>query len=221
MEGHSLEFLNKLATSPAGCLFHLVLLDHQRDAFQRNLNHFCSSIAKGLASVGCEMSDDADVASVLDVSAIMKLLHTDWRGVNDSDLYCPQATPSVGVVSCTYQHWFQPCSKHRRYCQLPVSGRRMQRFLQFRLSSHTLPIVTGSFASRHVDRSDRVCSHCANRSVADEMHAVFECHALQPWKQHYAPSFSSDTDTMTSCFGQKDHMQVFRSILGCVDFLEI
>lgn len=88
MEAHSGVF-NKLATSPAGSLFHLVLLDNQRDAFQGSLNNFCSSIAKGLACVGYEMSDDADVASVLNVSAIMKLLHTDRRDINDFDLYCP------------------------------------------------------------------------------------------------------------------------------------
>ena len=83
-----MEFFNKLATSPAGSLSHLVLLDNERNAFPRNLNNFCSSIAKGLASVEYEMADDADVASVLDVSAMMKLLHTDWRGVNDFDLSC-------------------------------------------------------------------------------------------------------------------------------------
>ena len=119
------------------------------------------------------MSNDPGVASVLDVSAIIKLLHTDLQGVNDFDLYCPRAAPSVGVVSCTYHHWFQPYSRRRSYCQLPVSGRRMQRFLQFRLSSHSLPIVTGRFAGQHVARADRVCSHCADRSVADGTHVVF------------------------------------------------
>lgn len=47
--------------------------------------------------------------------------------------------------------------------------------------SHALPIVTGRFASgQHVDRSDRVCSHCAAGSVADELHVVFESLALRP-----------------------------------------
>ncbi len=77
------------------------------------------------------------------------------------------------------------------------SGRRMRRFLQFRLSSHSLPIVTGRFAGRHVDRAERVCSHCADGSVADEMHVVFECHALQPLRRQYAPLFSSDSVRLT------------------------
>ena len=173
-----------------------------------------------LASVGYEMSSNPGVASVLDVSAVMVLLHTDLQGVNDFALYCPRTAPSVGVVSCTYHQWFQPYSKRRRYCQLPVSGRRMQRFLQFRLSSHSLPIVTGSFAGQHVTRADRVCSRCADRSVGDEIHVVFKCPALWPFRQQYAALFTSDTDTMRSCFEQ-DHMQVFSFILDCLDFLDI
>ena len=39
-------------------------------------------------------------------------------------------------LSVTY-HCFERFSKHRRYCQLPVSGRRMQRFLRFRLGLTT------------------------------------------------------------------------------------
>ena len=218
---HTLEFFNKLATNPAGSLFHLVLLDNQHDAFRQGVNNFCGSVAKGLASVGYKMSNDSGVAAVLDVSAIMKLLHTQLQGVNNFHLYSPRAAPSVGVVSCTYHHWFQPYSKHRRYYQLPVSGRRMQRFLQFRLSSHLLPIVTGRFAGQHVPRADMVCSHCAGRSVANEMHVVFECRALQPVRQQYAPLFSSDTNTMRSFFAQKNHMQVFKFVLGCLDFLDI
>ncbi len=148
-------------------------------------------------------------------------LHTNLQGVNDFDLYCPPAAPSVGVVSCTYHHWFRPYSKLRRYCQLPVSGRRMQRFLQFGLSSHSLPIATGRFAGQHVAKADRVCSHCATRSVANEMHVVFECHALRSLRQQYAALFTPDTDTMRSFFWQDDHMQVFRFILDCLDFLDI
>ena len=90
-----------------------------------HFGHFGSSTAtglKGLASVGCEMSSSLSFGSVLDVSAIMKLLHTDLPGVIVFDLYCPRAAPSAGVLSCTYHHCFQPYSKCRRNCQLPVSA---------------------------------------------------------------------------------------------------
>ena len=36
---------------------------------------------------------------------------------------CPRQAPT-----CTYQQWFILYSPSRRYCQLPVSGKRMQRF---------------------------------------------------------------------------------------------
>ena len=49
---------------------------------------------------------------------------------------------------------------------------------------------------------------------------VFECPALHPLRQQYSSLFTSDTDTMRSFFGQKDHMQVFRFILNCLDFLK-
>ena len=34
-------------------------------------------------------------------------------------------------------------SARRRYCELPVSGKNVKRFLQFRLGCHKLPIATG------------------------------------------------------------------------------
>ena len=105
---------------------------------------------------------------MLNVSAILKLLHTDLQGVNDFDLYCPQVAPLVGAVCCTCHHWFQPYSKSKCYCRQNVSSRRMQRILLFKLSSHSLSdsVETGCFARRHVERADRLCSHCVDGSVA-------------------------------------------------------
>ncbi len=56
---------------------------------------------------------------------------------------------------------------------IPVSGRRMQRFLQLRLGSHQLPGVLGCFAGgQHVARANRVCIRCVGVAVADEMHMI-------------------------------------------------
>jgi len=199
-----------------------VLLDNLHDAFQRGVNNFSKSISANLATVGYDMSCDAFTVSTIDVSAVTELLQQHLQGDNAFDLYCPRAAPTVGVVSCTYHQWFRPYSKRRRYCQLPVSGRRMQRLLQFRLSSHSLPIVTGRFAGgQHVARVDRVCSHCGPGSLADELHLVHECPILQPLRLRYAELFTSDTDTMRSFFCQKDHMKVFNFILDCLDFLKL
>ena len=152
----------------------------------------------------------------------MELSQGHLQGPHDFALHSPRSAPSRGVVSCTYHQWFQPYSRCRRYCQLPVSGRRMRRFLRFRLGCHALPIVAGRFAGgQHVDRADRLCSHCGEHSVGDELHMVFECPALHPMRQRYFSLFTSDTDTMRSFFGQKDHMQVFRFLLDCLDFLKV
>ena len=69
----------------------------------------------------------------------------------------------------------------------------MQRFLQFRLGSHQLPIVLGRFAGvQHVARANRVCTHCGSVAVADELHMIIECPALQAVRQRYTPLFSTD-----------------------------
>ena len=109
----------------------------------RGAGKFCSSVFKGLRTVGHHMSSSTFVVAVLDAPNIMQLLRGDLQGVHKFDLYSPRSALSDEVVSCTYHHWFRPYSKHRRYCQLHVSCRRMQRFLQegFRLASHNLPTV--------------------------------------------------------------------------------
>ncbi|DBA98222.1 TPA: hypothetical protein ACH3X1_001148 [Trebouxia sp. C0004] len=145
---------------------------------------------------------------VLEVGTIVEALRQHLGGTHDHARHCPRAAPSVGVVACTYHHWFKPFSQRRRYCQLPVSGRRMQRFLQFRLGSHQLPIILGRFAGgQHVARATRVCTYCGSVAVADELHMIFECPALQAVRWKYAPLFSTDTNTMRSFFAQPDHMQ--------------
>ena len=54
----------------------------------------------------------------------------------------------------------------------------MQRFLQFRLGSHQLPIVLGPIAGgQHVARANRVCTRCGSVAVADELHMILECPA--------------------------------------------
>lgn len=126
---------------------------------------------------------NASIVSLIDVFVVIDLLLRSLRlrfllSMGDS-LCWPSSCP--GVVNCTYHHWFRPYSKHRRYRQLPVSGRGMQRFLQFRLSSHSLPIAIGRFAgAQHVARAERIYSHCVSGSLTDQLHLV-----------HKRPSFAA------------------------------
>ena len=105
---------------------------------------------------------------------------------------------------------------------LPVSGRRMQRFLQFRLGSHGLPIATGRFAgTAHVDRAQRVCLSCNAGALGDERHLIFECTALSSLRSRHADLFTSSTNTMRSIFAQPDRMGVFHYVIDCLDFMKI
>ncbi len=82
--------------------------------------------------------------------------------------------------------------------------------------------VLGRFAGgQHVARANGVCTHCGSVAVADELHMIFECPALQAVRQRYAPLFSTDTNTMRSFFAQQDHMQVLKFVLDCLDVFHI
>ena len=98
----------------------------------------------------------------------------------------------------------------------------MQRFLQFRLGCHGLPVAAGRLAGAgHVSRAQRICTCCNSGAVGDEMHLVFECVALAPLRQRYATLFTGLTDTMRSFFAQHDHLGVFHYVIDCLDFMNI
>ncbi len=98
----------------------------------------------------------------------------------------------------------------------------MQRFLQFRLGCHSLPVAAGRLAgAAHVDRAHRVCLACNSGAVGDEMHMVFECTALASLRSRFASLFTGSTDTMRSFFAQPDHIGVFHYVVDCLDFMMI
>ena len=137
---------------------------------------------------------------------VVEALTARLQSTGSSSLHCPRAAPTQGVVSHTSS---KPYSLRRWYCQLPVSGRRMQRFLQFRLGCHGLPFATGRLAGAgHVDRANRVCLACNSGAIGDEKHLIFECTALAPLRQQHANRFTPRTDTMHSFFAQQDHLGV-------------
>ena len=164
-----------MAGLPIGSLDHTVCLDNLTDAFQEGTCNLANPLSACLHSVGFEMPRDTvhDVVPLLDVDGVVEALTARLHSTGSGSLYFPRAAPTQGVVSCTYEQWFKPYTPRRRYCQLPVSGRRMQRFLQFRLGCHGLPIATGHLAGPgHVGRANRVCLACNSGSVGDEKHMI-------------------------------------------------
>ena len=98
-------------------------------------------------------------------------------------------------------HGLSLTAPRRRYCQLPVSGRRMQQFLQFRLGCHGFPIALGRLAGPgHVDRAKRACLACNSGAISDEKHMIFECTALapRPLRQQHA-DLSIQYPALTPC----------------------
>ncbi len=218
----TLRFWNSLAALPVGSCYHTVCLDNLTDAFQKGACNVASSVAGWLRSVGYNMPRVFDVMPLLDIDGIVEALTVQLQDMGSAALYCPREAPTRGVVSCTYEQWFRPYSLRRRYCHLPVSGGRMQRFLQFRLGCHSLPIAAGRCAgAAHVARAQRVCLACNSGAVGDEMHLVFECTALAFLRSRYASLFTGSTDTMRSFFAQPDHMGVFHYVIDCLDFIMI
>ena len=111
--------------------------------------------------------------------AILGALTAQLQDMGNGALYRPRMAPAQGVVPCTYEQYFRPYSLRRRYCHLPVSGRCMQRFLQFKLGCHGLSIASGRFAgAAHVDRARRVCLSCTIGALGDERHLIYERAAL-------------------------------------------
>ena len=106
----------------------------------------------------------------------------------------------------------------------------MQRFLQFRLGCHGLPIATGRLAGAgHVDRANRVCLACNSGAIGDEKHMIFECTALAPLRQKHADLFAPATDLFRSAgpFGGSElcyrlsrfhgHMTLCIAVIGTSD----
>ena len=130
-------------------------------------------------------------SSVHDVSVIIELLQQHLQGTHAYEVHCPfDWYCELYLLTLVKALQQDKASLVTVPCQLPVSGRPMQRFLKFRLASHGLSIVTGRFSGgQHVDRANRICVHCGGLSIADELHMVHECPALQPLRQRYAPWF--------------------------------
>ena len=84
----------------------------------------------------------------------------------------------------------------------------MQRFLQFRLGCHGLPIAGWLAGAGHVDRANRVCLTCNSGALGNEKHMIFECTALAPLRQQRADLSTPRTDTMRSFLAQQDHLEV-------------
>ena len=93
-----------------------------------------------------------------------------------------------------------------------------QRFLQFRLGCHKLPIATGRRTG--VARACRLCTFCDAGAVGDKKHLVFECAQLAPLRAKYADLFNDKDHTMRSFFAQRDHLRVLHYVIDCLNLMD-
>ena len=123
----TLQSWNGLAGLPIGSLYHTVCLDNLTDAFQGGTDNLANSLTACLHSVGFEMPRvhgcGAPVGCRWCCGGSDRTL-AEYRFENSGSLYRPRSAPTQGVVSCTYEQWFEPHRPRRGYCQLPVSGRQ-------------------------------------------------------------------------------------------------
>ena len=77
----------------------------------------------------------------------------------------------------------------------------MKRFLGFRLGSHMLPVALGCRFG--VPCRERVCQHCNQGVVEDELHLVWECSHLQPLRLQFGHPFGPTVTSMQAFFRQE------------------
>lgn len=94
----------------------------------------------------------------------------------------------------------------------------MQKLLAFKLGAASLPVTEGR--RRGVSRPDRYCPLCGVQSLGDELHVVFECAAMQPFRVKYAQLFAADITDMRTFFAQPDTWAVLDFVLACLKRLQ-
>ncbi len=92
---------------------------------------------------------------------------------------------------------------------MALSNKCVQAFLRFRMGSHSLPCVTGRVAN--IPRAQRVCTLCQTGNLGDEQHLVFECPALQGFRDRYNGLFGDHAATMIQSCGNMTLVQLRNS----------
>ena len=215
----TIAFWHASASAQASCLHRLVLTDNLQDASLHSVHNFSWSVSHCLCSVGYHLPTQVQSIPVIDTNTVIAGLEhqasLSWNNLSSN----PRTAPTKNAKLCTWHNWFRPFNTSNPYFLLPVSGKRMKRFLRFRLSCHSLPIETGRHHRPPIPRSSRLCPHCPLASVGDEYHLVFECPIFQPLRDKYHTLFSSRTSSMRSFFAQKERMIVYKFVSDYLDMI--
>ena len=211
-------FWNNLAAMPDGCLHKRLALDACRAAICHNIRNWAWGVYYACKDIGYALSirvngmDKIDIASLR--SKLSASMRADWQNLD----VCPRTCVSRGARLCTYLRWFaRPAGERRSYLKVLVSAGRMRRFLRFRVGCHGLPRDIGS---RHgTDRLSRVCSACDTGEIGDERHLLFECPALQRFRNMHPHLFVVPHQTVQQFIWQRDLYHVIIFVTDCLEYL--
>ncbi len=185
---------------------------------RHGFHNFSWSVSHCLRSVGYHLPTQVQSIPVIDVNTVIAGLEhqasLSWSNLSSN----PRTVPTRNAKLYTWHNWFRPFNTSNPYFLLPVSGKRMKRFLRFR-HCHSLPVETGRHHRPPIPRSSRLCPDCPLSSVGDEYHLVFECPIFQPLRDKYHTLLNSRTSSMRSFFAQKDRMIVYKFISDCLDMI--
>lgn len=219
-------FWNNLANLPRMSLHHKLALDACRDAVCHNVKNWAWGMYHSLQAVGYVLPIRIDAMECIDLGCLERKLEHRLSRVWDEQHVCPRTCPSMGARLCTYYRWFFPShqpyrlsSRHPHVLRLPLSARRLQTFLRFRMGCHGLPRDNACWGPQRVSRMHRICLKCTSNQVGDERHLVFECTALQPIRDKYADLFQVAPLTMRQFMWQPDLLRVALFVVECIDYM--
>ena len=150
-------FGNAIAASQG--LHKLVAMDAIRLAANHGMDNWLRGLHSQLLDIGYKQQ-----LSVLDMHPIKIVTLRSRLAARRAAAWsclgvCPRTCASAGARLCTYRQWFQrPPGNNMQLLRQPLPSSVMRTLLRFRMGSHSLPNLTGSWACILCDQ--RVCSLC-------------------------------------------------------------
>ncbi len=204
-------------------LHRQIAIDDIADAVRSGVRNWAWSIWRNLADIGYVLEWREGHMPSVRVDTVLHMLRGARRARCQAVDICPRTAPSDGVMMCTYMRWFAgPAVLQSSRCRgqilgVPVRARQMRKFIRFRLGCHELPVEMGRRAG--VLRRNRLCTRCSMGLVGDEKHMIFECPAVGPLRNRYAPLFLAGGESMQAFLWQKDMVGVVRFVLAALEVM--
>lgn len=207
----SINFWNRAARMPAGSLLRRAFVDDVCMFEAERRSNFCWSecmvsmlrslgLAQAAGSIEDVVAAGPQHASLpqLPLAEVEAAWESEWNrfweGLGDADTPVNPRTAASDRVHCTtYAHWFAPAIGERRPAYLAASEKvapaHLRSLIRFRTGSHWLRVETGRWCKPQLPRAQRVCLHCSQNRIEDELHVAFECPRYMSVRRAHAGLF--------------------------------